>query len=91
MTAGDPKRTYLSSAALLRVTLSTIRRVRRFLVFHGDNKRMVFPSPSFWAGKDKPEMYKLLVAEIEQRNLTPVPSNTADYKFPKNVKVREGT
>ncbi len=58
------------------------------LVFHGiRQKRLVFAPPSFWSGADKPAMYKFLVSQLEQRKLLPVPSNTADYKTQKNVRV----
>lgn len=45
-------------------------------------------SPSLWSGKDKPAMYLYLLAELERRKIAPVPSNTADYKTHKNVRVR---
>jgi hypothetical protein len=57
------------------------------LVFFGDEKRFVLPPATLWSGEHKPEMYKRLVQLIESNSLTPVPSNTADYRFNKNVRV----
>lgn len=57
------------------------------LVFHGTNKRFVMPPPAFWHGESKPAMYKLLVEQFEARKITPVPSNTADYRWNKNVRI----
>ncbi|MFC7461828.1 hypothetical protein [Hydrogenophaga defluvii] len=58
------------------------------LVFFGDGKRFVLPPAAFWSGEHKPEMYKRLVQLIEAHSLTPVPSNTADYRFNRNVRVQ---
>ncbi|KQW65446.1 hypothetical protein [Methylibium sp. Root1272] len=57
------------------------------LVFHGDNKRFVLPAPSFWSGEHKPATYARLVQQLENRKIIPVPSNTADYRWNKNVRV----
>lgn len=57
------------------------------LVFHGENKRLVFSPPAVWRGPEKPHFFQLMVAELEKRNLRPIPSNTADYKTNKNVRV----
>ena len=57
------------------------------LVFFGEEKRFVLPPAAFWSGKDKPEMYARLVQLLELHKLTPVPSNTADYRINKNVRV----
>lgn len=57
------------------------------LVFFGDGKRFVLPPAAFWSGEHKPDMYRRLVQLIDLHSLTPVPSNTADYRFNKNVRV----
>jgi hypothetical protein len=58
------------------------------VVFHGDNKRFVLPPAAFWSGTHKPAMYERLVRILESKKLVPVPSNTADYRFNRNVRVR---
>ncbi len=57
-------------------------------VFHGDDKRFVLPPAAIWSGAHKPGMYERLVRTLEGRKLIPVPSNTADYRFNKNVRVQ---
>ena len=57
------------------------------LVFHGKDKRFVMPPPAMWYGECKSEMFQRLVAQFEARKITPVPSNTADYRLNKNVRV----
>jgi hypothetical protein len=57
------------------------------LVFHGLDKRFVLPPPAFWTGRHKPAMHARLVQEIQRRGFVPVPSNTADYRWNKNVRV----
>ncbi len=57
------------------------------IVFYGEDKRFVLPTPSFWSGSFKPTMYRLLIDELEARKIVAVPSNTADYKTNKNVRL----
>jgi hypothetical protein len=56
------------------------------LVFHGADKRFVLPPAAFWSGEHKPATYSCLVKQFESRKITPVPSNTADYRRNKNVR-----
>jgi hypothetical protein len=58
------------------------------LVFHAAAAHFVLPPPAFWSGPNKPTVYSALVAGLESRKLIPVPSNTADYKFNRNVRVK---
>ena len=58
------------------------------LVLHGDGKRFVLPSPAVWSGSDKPRAFELLDRKIKESGIAPYPSNVADYKIHKNVKVR---
>jgi hypothetical protein len=75
-----------------RMTWADIRNIERgtqgTLVFHGDNRRFVLSSPALWSGKHKPEAVTLLARKIQTLGLTPYPSNVADYKIHKNVRVR---
>lgn len=57
------------------------------LVLHGQNKRFVLAPPSVWSGLEKPQAFELLDRKINELGLTPYPSNVADYKIHKNVKV----
>lgn len=59
------------------------------LVFHGDDKRFVLPPVAYWSGEHKPAMYERMVHIFEVRKLLPVPSNTADYRLNKNVRVAD--
>ena len=59
------------------------------LVLHGQgNKRLVIPSAAMWSGAAKPSAYKFLGDQIEEREITVVPSSTAEYKIHKNVRVK---
>jgi hypothetical protein len=58
-------------------------------VFHGKGgKRLVLPAASMWSGKQKPDAYEFLGNQIDELRVNVVPSNTADYKIHKNVKVQ---
>jgi hypothetical protein len=57
------------------------------LVFSGRGKRFVLPPAALWSGEHKPEMYKRLVTLFESHKIIPVPSNTADYRLNKNVRI----
>ena len=57
------------------------------LVFYGASKRFVLPPVSYWSGNEKLAMHKRLVEQFELRKIVPVSSNTADYRFNKNVRV----
>ena len=61
------------------------------LVLHGEGKRFVLPTPSVWSGPEKPQAFELLGQKIEELGITPYPSNVADYKIHKNVKVPNAT
>jgi hypothetical protein len=58
------------------------------LVLHGEGKRFVLPAPAVWSGPEKPKAFELLDRKIKELGITPYPSNVADYKIHKNVKVR---
>jgi hypothetical protein len=57
------------------------------LVLHGEGKRFVLAAPSVWSGPEKPQAFELLGRKIKELGITPYPSNVADYKIHKNVKV----
>jgi hypothetical protein len=59
------------------------------LVLHGEGKRFVLPSPAVWSGPEKPEAFELLDRKLKDSGITPYPSNVADYKIHKNVKVQD--
>jgi hypothetical protein len=56
------------------------------LVFHGDHKRFVLPTPSLWSGPFKPAMYRLVIDELNARKIVPVLTNFADCKVNKNAR-----
>lgn len=58
------------------------------IVLHGENMRFVLPPPTFWSGQQKPEAFDLFRRTIEQLGVVSYPSNTADYKTHKNVRIR---
>jgi hypothetical protein len=58
------------------------------LVLHGEGKRFVLAPAPYWSGPDKPEAFALLERKIKELAITPYPSNVADYKIHKNVKVQ---
>ena len=58
------------------------------LVLHGENKRFALSPPAMWSGKQKPQAFELLKRKIEESGLVPYPSNVADYKIHKNVRVQ---
>jgi hypothetical protein len=58
------------------------------LVLHGEGKRFVLVPASFWSGPDKVEAFTLLDRKVKELAITPYPSNVADYKVHKNVKVQ---
>ena len=57
------------------------------LVLHGNDQRFILAPATFWSGRDKPEAFALLTKKIEDLDITPYPSNVADYKIHKNVRV----
>jgi hypothetical protein len=60
-------------------------------VLHGNGKRFILAPPVLWSGPDKPEAYALLNRKIIELSLTHYPSNIADYKIHKGVKVRNSS
>jgi hypothetical protein len=56
------------------------------LVFHGEHKRFVLPTPSLWSGPFKPEMYRLVIDELGAKKIVPVLTSFADYKVNKNAR-----
>lgn len=60
-------------------------------VFHGTNKHFVLSPPGAWSGPQKSAAYELLRRKIEESRITPYPSNAAEYKMHRNVRVsRQG-
>ena len=58
------------------------------LVIHGKGeKRLVLPSPTYWSGPQKSEMFEFMDSKYEDLEITEVSSTSADYKVHKNVKV----
>ncbi len=58
------------------------------LVIHGKGeKRLVLPSPAYWSGPQKSEMFEFMDSKFEDLEITEVSSISADYKVHKNVKV----
>ena len=58
------------------------------LVIHGkDEKRLVLPSPAYWSGPQKSEMFEFMDSKYEDLEITEVSSTSADYKMHKNVKI----
>ena len=58
------------------------------LVIHGKGeKRLVLPSPAYWSGPQKSEMFEFMDSKYEDLEITEVSSTSADYKVHKNVKV----
>ena len=60
------------------------------IILHGENKRFALAPAAYWSGKQKPEAFDLLRKTIDQLGIVIYPSNTADYKIHKNVRLREG-
>ena len=60
------------------------------IILHGENKRFALAPAAYWSGKQKPEAFDLLRKTIDQLGIVSYPSNTADYKIHKNVRLREG-
>lgn len=58
------------------------------LVLHGDGKRFALPPAAYWSGKQKPEAFELLKRKLHSTAAPTYPSNVADYKIHKNVRVR---
>ena len=61
------------------------------LVLHGEGKRFVLPAPTFWSGPEKPQAFELVGQKIKELGITPYPSDVAEFKIHKNVKVRNAT
>jgi len=57
------------------------------LVLHGEDQRFALAPPAIWSGPEKPQAFELLNRKILELGITPYPSNVADYKTHKNVKV----
>ncbi|HKE57380.1 MAG TPA: hypothetical protein VKB46_11780 [Pyrinomonadaceae bacterium] len=57
------------------------------LVFAGANKRVVTIGPSYWSGKDKPELMALIYATVDKRKILVIPTQSALIKLSKNTKV----
>jgi hypothetical protein len=60
------------------------------IILHGEGKQFALPPPAYWSGKQKPAAFGLFQKTIESLSVTCYPSNTADYKIHKNVRVRTG-
>lgn len=77
-----------------RMTWAEVRRVelgtQGSIILHGEGKRFALAPPAYWSGRQKPEAFELLRKTIEQLGVLTYPSNTADYKVHKNVRVRKG-
>jgi hypothetical protein len=59
------------------------------LVLHGKGgERLIMPPVSFWSGEQKPRAYEFMEDKIDALDVVVVPSNTADYKIHKKVKVK---
>ncbi len=58
------------------------------IILHGENKRFALPTPAMWSGKQKPEAFGLFCRAIDQLGVVRYPSNTADYKIHKNVRLQ---
>jgi len=59
------------------------------IVLHGENKRFVLSAPTFWSGQQKPEAFEFFRTKMEGLGVIFYPSNVADYKIHKNVRVRD--
>ncbi|MBX3628014.1 MAG: hypothetical protein KF892_23600 [Rhizobacter sp.] len=74
-----------------RIAWSEVLRVevgsQGSVVLHGENKRFALAPPASWSGRQKPEAYELFQKRIEEIGAIVYPSNTADYKTHKNVRV----
>ncbi len=57
------------------------------IILHGEGKRFALPPPAYWSGKQKPAAFSFLQKTIENLSVICYPSNTADYKIHKNVRV----
>ncbi|GIU00196.1 hypothetical protein TSL6_07020 [Sulfurovum sp. TSL6] len=58
------------------------------LVIHGKGeKRLVLPSPTYWSGPQKSEMFEFMDSQLENLEIEILETISADYKVHKNVKV----
>lgn len=69
------------------ITRVEIAEVEGTLVLHGPDKRFVLSSPSWWPDSVKQEAFAFVIGQLETRNIPPIPSRTAGYKFMKNTRV----
>jgi hypothetical protein len=58
------------------------------LVLIGDSRRFIIPL-DVWSGPNKHDAWQLLVQKIQESGTVPMPSNTAGYKWHKNVRVQD--
>ncbi|MDQ1832118.1 hypothetical protein [Massilia scottii] len=77
-----------------RMAWAEVRRIefgtQGSIVLHGEHKQFALPPAAYWSGKQKPEAFDLLSKTIDSIGVIKYPSNTADYKVHKNVRVRAG-
>ncbi|MCL1635494.1 hypothetical protein M2650_12765 [Luteimonas sp. SX5] len=57
------------------------------IVLHGGEKRLVVAPPAYWSGSNKAEAFELLRSKLDKPDIKSYPSNLADYKIHKNVRV----
>ncbi|MBL8190466.1 MAG: hypothetical protein JNK38_20785 [Acidobacteria bacterium] len=75
-----------------RILWSEVRRIEAgssAIVLHGEDKRFVLATPEQWSGPEKPEAFECFRLKVEEIGVIVYPSNAADLKIHKNVRVRD--
>jgi hypothetical protein len=89
-TLNDESVTHQNAFGTYRMLWRDVRKIEcgpGTIILHGEGSRFVLASPQLWSGRQKPDANTLLVRKIEASGIVPYPSNVAEFKCHKNVKL----